>query len=196
MNMVSVKINGVEYNLKGEEQIEYLNKVAKYADKKIKNIMDKNCMLNTSSAAVLSAINIVDDLFKSQTEYIKISDYANELENDNKQCEKQIKELKSQLKHLVLDNSELLQEIEESINKDVLLEKEEELEKIKNELNLMKEAAQKYVEKNNILKAENKELKFQLRSSNYKVMDLQNKLMESQINYAKEKKLNNIPLTK
>mgnify|MGYP000945613319 FL=1 len=73
MNVVSVRINGVEYNLKGEEQEEYLLKAAGYVDKKIKAVMEKNCMLNTSSAAVLSALNIVDDLFKSQKDLVAIN---------------------------------------------------------------------------------------------------------------------------
>lgn len=196
MNVVSVRINGMEYHLRGEEQAEYLHKVAAYVDKKIKDVLDKNCMLNMSSASVLSAINIVDDLFKSQMSYIKLSDFASELENKTKLNEEQIEELKRQIKQLAVNNSELQQRAQESINKDVFKEKEEELEKIKKELELIEEAAQKYVEKNSILKAENKELKFQLHSSKYKVMDLQSKLMESQINFVKEKKLNDGPLIK
>ena len=189
--MVSVKINGMEYHLKGEEQAEYLHKVASYVDNKIKNILDKNSMLNMSSASVLSAINIVDDLFKSRMACKKYSDLASELESKNKLNEEQIEELKRQIKQLVVNNSELQQRAKEGINKDVFKEKEEELGKISKELSLLEEAAQKYVEKNSLLKAENKELKFQLNSSKYKVMDLQSKLMDSQINYAKEKKINN-----
>ncbi|MCS4522060.1 cell division protein ZapA [Clostridium botulinum] len=34
MNIITVKINGVEYNLKGEEQEDYLHKVARYVDKR------------------------------------------------------------------------------------------------------------------------------------------------------------------
>jgi cell division protein ZapA len=196
MNVVSVRINGMEYNLKGDEQAEYLLKVAAYVDRKVKDIMDKNYMLNTSSASVLSAINIVDDLFKSQRECKRLSDYSSEMENKDKLNEGQIEELKRQLKHLELNNSELQQRIKESISKEVFSEKEDELEKVKKEFDLMEDAAQKYVEKNSILKAENKELKFQLHSSKYKIMDLQNKLMESQINFVKEKKLNNGPLIK
>ena len=41
MNVVSVKINGVVYNLKGEENQDYLLKVAKYADQKMKDITAK-----------------------------------------------------------------------------------------------------------------------------------------------------------
>lgn len=191
MNMVSVRINGVEYHLKGEEQVEYLHKVASYVDNKIKNVLDKNCMLNMSSASVLSAINIVDDLFKSRMACKKFSDIAGELESKNKLNEEQIEELQRQIKQLAINNSELQQRAKESINRDVFKEKEEELDKTKSELVLLEETAQKYVEKNSLLKAENKELKFQLNSSKYKVMDLQSKLMTSQISYVKEKKMNN-----
>lgn len=186
MNVVSVKVNGIVYNLKGDEQTEYLHKVANYADRKIRDIMNRNSVLDTSSASVLSAINIVDELFKSQFE-------CRELRNSKKMYEEELAELKNQTEHLEQANSELLQRLEHSIEEDLLNKKETELEKLKGELTLMEETAQKYVEKNNQLKAENKEVKFHLQTSKYKVLDLQNKLMETQIEYAKEKKLNSIP---
>ena len=42
MNIVTIKINGIEYNLKGNEREEYLHMVGSYVDKKIKNIMSNN----------------------------------------------------------------------------------------------------------------------------------------------------------
>ena len=66
MNIVTIKINGNEYNLKGDEREEYLHMVASYVDKKIKNIMGNNEKLSTSSAAILTALNLGDDMFKSQ----------------------------------------------------------------------------------------------------------------------------------
>jgi cell division protein ZapA len=186
MNVVSVKINGVVYNLKGEENEDYLLKVAKYADKKMRDITTKNQLLSTSSAAVLSAVNIADELFKALEE-------CSELKKRNRTHENEIAELKSQLSYMEQSSSELAQRLENSIDAGLLSKKEAELEKIKNELSLMEEAAQKYVEKNNQLKAENKELRFNLQTTKYKVLDLQNKLMESQINVAKEKKVKTIP---
>jgi cell division protein ZapA len=186
MNVVSVKINGVVYNLKGEENEEYLQKVAKYADKKIKEITSKNQLLSISSAAVLSAVNIADELFKAMEE-------CSELKKSNRMYENELEELKGQLSYMEQSNSELMQRLENSIDADLLSKTEAELEKVKNELSLMEETAQKYVEKNNQLKAENKEARFNLQTTKYKVLDLQNKLMESQINVAKEKKAKNIP---
>nr|WP_278001134.1 cell division protein ZapA [Clostridium botulinum] len=66
MNIITVKINGVEYNLKGEEQEDYLHKVARYVDKKIADILDNNPKLSTSSASILTAINAVDDGLKKE----------------------------------------------------------------------------------------------------------------------------------
>jgi len=186
MNVVSIKVNGIVYNLKGEEQAEYLHKVANYADRKIREIMNRNSVLDTSSASVLSAINIVDELFKSQLE-------CRELSSCKKMYEEELNELKNQIEHLEQANSELMQRLEHSIEEDLLNKKEAELEKLRGELTLIEETAQKYVEKNNQLKAENKEVRFHLQTSKYKVLDLQNKLMETQIEYAKEKKLNSIP---
>lgn len=42
--------------------------------------------------------------------------------------------------------------------------------------------------------SENKELKFQLQSSKYKIISLQNKLVENQVDLAKIKKILNNPL--
>jgi len=186
MNVVSVKINGVVYNLKGEESEEYLQKVSKYADKKIREITSKNQLLSISSAAVLSAVNIADELFKATEE-------CSELKKSNRMYENELEELKKQLSFMKESNSELVQRLENSIDADLLSKTEAELEKAKNEMSLMEETAQKYVEKNNQLKAENKEARFNLQTTKYKVLDLQNKLMESQINVAKEKKEKNIP---
>jgi len=186
MNVVSVKINGVVYNLKGEESEEYLQKVSKYADKKIREITSKNQLLSISSAAILSAVNIADELFKAMEE-------CSELKKSNRMYENELEELKKQLSFMKQSNSELVQRLENSIDADLLSKTEAELEKVKNEMSLMEETAQKYVEKNNQLKAENKEVRFNLQTTKYKVLDLQNKLMESQINVAKEKKAKNIP---
>lgn len=186
MNVVSVKISGVVYNLKGEENQEYLQRVAKYVDKKIKEITGKNQLLSTASAAALSAVNIADEFFKAQEE-------CDELKKRSKMYENEIAEFKGQLSYMDQTNSELQQRLESSIDSNLLSKKEAELEKVKNELALMEEAAQKYVEKNNQLKAENKEIRFNLQTTKYKVLDLQNKLMESQINVAKEKKAKSIP---
>ena len=68
MNTVTVKINGMEYNLKGKEDDEYLLKVSEYVDGKFKEVSSNNNKLSISSVAVLSALNIADELFKCNKE--------------------------------------------------------------------------------------------------------------------------------
>ena len=68
MNTVTVIINGIEYNLRGKEDERYLSEVAAYVDNKIREISGSNKKLNTSSAAVLTAVNIADELFKCDLE--------------------------------------------------------------------------------------------------------------------------------
>ena len=130
MNVVSVKINGVVYNIKGEESEEYLQKVSKYADKKIREITSKNQLLSISSAAVLSAVNIADELFKATEE-------CSELKKSNRMYENELEELKKQLSFMKESNSELVQRLENSIDADLLSKTEAELEKAKNEMSLM-----------------------------------------------------------
>ena len=143
MNTVSIKINGVEYNLKGEEREEYLHKVALYVDNKLKNIMGNNSKLNLSSAAVLTAVNSVDDLFKCDLAYKDLCEEIEISEEKLKSQKHEIEDLKSQLRNSM---------------------------------------------------SENKELKFQLQSSKYKIINVQNKLVENQVDLAKIKKSLNSPL--
>ncbi|MBC2580279.1 cell division protein ZapA [Clostridium sp. DJ247] len=191
MNRVTVKINGIEYNLKGEEHEEYLHKVAGYVDKKVKNILDNNTMLSTSSAAILSAVNIVDDMFKKQIQFEETLKKVEQLEKRQAIYEEQIESLKNQLKHMEAYNSELQEKLKNNINIQELQKKEEETKNLLNQMVAMKDEAERYMRENSELKSINKEMKFQLQSAKYKAMDLQNKLMENQINLAKERKQNN-----
>ncbi|QAT41074.1 cell division protein ZapA [Clostridium sp. JN-9] len=195
MNVVTVKINGVEYNLKGEEKEEYLHKVASYVDKKVKNIIEGNNKLSTASAAVLSAINVVDDMFKVQDKYDKAIKECNKAENNDAALKEQIESFKKQMKHLEEYNAELQEKVKDSENSELIKEKDLELEKAKKELEIMQQTTQKYMEQYNLLKTENKELNFRLQSSKYKLIDLERKLVDNQISLVKEKKQNH-PLLK
>jgi cell division protein ZapA len=195
MNMVTVKINGIEYNLKGEEREEYLHKVAAYVDKKLKNIMSNNSRLSTSSAAVLTAVNAVDDLFKFNEEYSGVQSRLQELENNEKLLMEQLDTLKTQLQHQVKCNEELSERFKSRQGEELIKSKDEEIERLKKELSVFQETAQKQLKENNSMKSQIKELKFELVSSKYKIIDLQNKLLENQIDLAKVKRSNN-PLLK
>ena len=191
MNVVTIKINGIEYNLKGEEREEYLHMVASHVDKKIKNIMGNNEKLSTSSAAILTALNLGDDMFKSNAHSKELSSKVEFLEKHDKELTEQLEGLKKQLNHMEAYNEELLNKCKAVENSDYVKTLEQENIKMQQELEAMQEATRICIEQNRKVEMENKELKFQLQSSKYKTIDLQNKLIEYQISLAKQKKINN-----
>ena len=65
-NKVVIRISGKDYTLVGVESDEYIQKVGLYIDKKMNEILIRNSTLSTSLAAVLTAINVADDFFKSR----------------------------------------------------------------------------------------------------------------------------------
>lgn len=191
MNIITVRINGLEYNLKGEEKEEYLQKVAAYVDRKLKTIMDNNPRLNISSAAVLTAVNAVDDLFKCDIVYKDLCAEVEAFETREKEFRNQIELFKSQIDELKQVNTELSEKIKNDKYGEILKAKEEEIAGLKKEMEELSETSERNLSDLNAYKAENKELKFQLQSSRYKIIDLQNKLVENQINLVKVKKMNN-----
>ena len=85
---IKVKIFGAEYPLRGESE-ELTKKVASYVDEMITTIHDKIPEQPPLTIAVLSALNITEDLFKekergrsllsyAETEIDKISDYLDQ----------------------------------------------------------------------------------------------------------------------
>lgn len=97
MNRVTVKINGVEYNLKGKEDGKYLLNVAGYVDGKFKEISANNSKLGTSSVAVLAALNIADELFKCDIEIQEINKKKNSLEERHLTLKERLRELKEDI---------------------------------------------------------------------------------------------------
>ena len=194
MNVVTVFINGIEYNLKGDEQEEYLHKVASYVDKKVKNILENNSKLSTSSAAILSALNVADDMLKVKDQNADLLKQVGELKKVEKVYEDQLNSLKKQLKYTEELNEELKEKLKKIQNSGQ--EKDKQIEKLQEEIEIIKETTQKYVKENTKIVEENKELKFQIQSEKYKIIDLQHKLIENQINLAKEKKQKNPLLNK
>ena len=196
MNVVTIKINGNEYNLKGEEREEYLHMVASYVDKKIKSIMGNNEKLSTSSAAILTALNLGDDMFKSRSLCKDLSNKSESLEKNDKESIAQLEDFKKQLNHMEAYNQELQSKCKNIENGDYVKTLEQENIRIGQELETVKESTKIYIEENRKVKVENKELRFKLQSSKYKIIDLQNKLIEYQINLAKQRKISNPLLTR
>ena len=114
---VEVKINNVEYMLVTNEPEEYVQRVALLVNKRMQQIQEGNKQLSTAMAAVLTSINIADELLK------------NEEILDN---------LRGELKHYME---------EANSNGDVLEEKKLEVEKLKEDMHRLQiELAKKETE--------------------------------------------------
>ncbi|MGH4139411.1 cell division protein ZapA [Clostridium sp.] len=196
MNIVTIKINGNEYNLKGNEKEEYLHMVASYVDKKIKNIIENNEKLSTSSAAILTALNLGDDMFKSHSLCKEITSKSELLEKHDKESIEQLEDYKKQLNNMEAYNQELLNKCKNLENGEYVKTLEQENIKMRQELETMQSSPKIYIEENRKVKVENKEMRFKLQSYKYKIIDLQNKLIEYQISIAKQKKISNPLLTR
>lgn len=109
-NKVEIRIAGKDYTLVGVESDEYIQKVGLYIDKKMNEITMRNSRLSTSLAAVLTAINVADDFFKSHEREVTVR-----MEMDS---------AAEELERLRLENSKLREDNEELSNKNTALQLE------------------------------------------------------------------------
>lgn len=71
-NVVKVNIFGTEYPIKGESNAEYIQDVASYVNNKMIEI-EKNLTVKSSlKVAILTAMNIADELYKEREEKNKL----------------------------------------------------------------------------------------------------------------------------
>ena len=85
INKVTVSIFNEDYVVKGAENPEYIKTLAAYVDRRMKTIEQRNSYFGISKIAVLTALNIADELSKLQEDYDEL---LKQLEN----LKKQIKE--------------------------------------------------------------------------------------------------------
>ena len=64
-NLVRVEILGREYVLKSDEEEGRIEKIAAYVNQKIREVSGGPQTVSTLNAAILAALNIADDYFKS-----------------------------------------------------------------------------------------------------------------------------------
>jgi Uncharacterized protein conserved in bacteria len=65
---ISVEINGSRYTLGGTEEEKYYYSLAQHVDQSIKEIKQVYPHINATDAAVMTALNITDELFKLRAE--------------------------------------------------------------------------------------------------------------------------------
>ena len=66
---VTVTIFGEEYTIKGDEKPEYIEMIASYVDRKMHAISQRSPNLTITKVAVLTALNLADELSKLQEDY-------------------------------------------------------------------------------------------------------------------------------
>lgn len=66
---VMVKIFGEDYVVKGPVTREYIEMLAAYVDKRMRQISQRNPQLSGAKVAVLTALNLADELVKLQEDY-------------------------------------------------------------------------------------------------------------------------------
>ena len=175
MNKVTVKINNADYVLKGEESEEYLNQIGFNVNKMISNMVRANSKLNVHDAAILTSCNLLDEKFKSEEAVNEIRKNNEALKAENSSLREEIESLKFTEKLMAGKMSEM-----KILDQSVMDEKENEIRHLQGEIRLLKESVGEYREDNEKFSRTNKELKFELQSYKYKVLDLQNKLFEMQ----------------
>lgn len=157
MNIITVKINGMEYNLKGEENDEYLHMVAKFVDKRIRTLMENNSKLGSGDATILAALNMGDELLKNKESYERLSENYTKVANDNKVLISELEQMKKQIESLENINKELKEQVENlSDNQDLRLK--EEMQKIDSEMEVMTEVSNEIKSENEKLTMLNKKL--------------------------------------
>jgi len=71
---VKVTIVGEEYTIRSDEAPEYTRAVAKYVDEAIRSVMNAGATVESHKAAILAALEITDELFKSRDGQIELAD--------------------------------------------------------------------------------------------------------------------------
>ncbi|OIN98223.1 hypothetical protein AUJ66_01320 [Candidatus Desantisbacteria bacterium CG1_02_38_46] len=64
-NKIKVEIFGTSYILRGESDIEYMQELASYVDRKMREIQKETGIISPTKIAILSALNIADELCKT-----------------------------------------------------------------------------------------------------------------------------------
>ena len=102
-NRITVSISGIEYTFSAEESPSYMQKVAALVDAKMNEIMSAG-RISRMDAAVMTAINIADELMKQQdsTENLRSQlkgylDEANQAKNELSESKREIFKLQQQL---------------------------------------------------------------------------------------------------
>ena len=115
-----VRIGGVDYVISSTADEEYVRHVAYYVDKKLEELSKVDKRLSTAMAAVLTCVNIADDLFRSREDgetlrgqLLQYADEAGTLKAQNQKLQMENKRLTEENRNLQLQNARLDTELKQ-----------------------------------------------------------------------------------
>lgn len=115
-----VRIGGVEYVISSTADEEYVRRIAYYVDKKLEELSKADKRLSTAMAAVLTGVNIADDLFRAREDgetlrgqLLQYADEAGGLKAQNQKLQMENKRLMEENRNLQLQNARLDTELKQ-----------------------------------------------------------------------------------
>lgn len=113
-----VKIGGIEYMISAVAEEDYIKKVAEYTDNKLTEVTEADKRLPANMAAILTAVNVADELFKAKEDSMtlrgQLLEYAEEagsLRTENSKLVAENKRLSEQNRNLQSTNQRLENEL-------------------------------------------------------------------------------------
>jgi cell division protein ZapA len=70
--LVEIKVFGQTYTVKTDAEEDYIQEVAKYVNEKMDEVLKKTKSVSTVNVAILTALNIADDLLKEKEKRIAL----------------------------------------------------------------------------------------------------------------------------
>ncbi|MCI4444423.1 MAG: cell division protein ZapA [Candidatus Aminicenantes bacterium] len=100
--IIEIEIYGNKYRIcvKGEEDEKYISQLTSYVDKKMREVALKSRSSDLAKIAVLTALNIADELFLSEKRIEELREALNHLEIELAQIEDQVRENEDNLETL------------------------------------------------------------------------------------------------
>ena len=106
-NKVDITICGMEYTIIAEESDEYVKKVGQAVNHKMVELINENPKMSTNMAAVLTAVNLCDELFKAQqtadnlrTQLKKYLDDSSKSRQEAEESKREVMQLKGEIQDL------------------------------------------------------------------------------------------------
>ena len=199
MNVVTVTINGIEYNLRGEESDTYILKVSDIVNDTIMKIKSKNNMLNATDVIALASIRITDEFLKSIEERDMIQKQAREIFEKNASINEELKETRQACKELQEENNTLLEKNEKLSSEQHILDYEKEIASLRSQLDIIEDKSKKYIKENSEFKNIKNELLKQIEDEEIKnktIKDKNSKLSKKIIRMEQDLMDSNIALAK